>query len=314
MPIGIGRRFILLALVAWLLFFWTSPSAAGPPIRIAVLISHDAPAFGETLAGFKAYLSEQGVAADYKIYPLQGGVGQVPRLSENSGQPEPQMILALGSLALDTAHQIAENAPILAGMVLREEDIRKVPGATGVYLEFPLETQFSWIRRILPQARRVGVLYNPEENRDRIQEATGVAGRMGLELIPRQVSGPQDIPGALESLENWADVLWGISDHIVVTPETAKNLLLFSFRNRIPFIGLSQAWAKAGAFYALDRDYQDIGRQCGELATQVLEGRSPSSVPPVAPRKVVFFLNQKTADQIKIEIPAELRQKAKQVY
>jgi len=209
---------------------------------------------------------------------------------------------------------MATNVPIVAGMVLRREDIQQIANATGVYLEFPLGTQFTWLRRLLPQARRVGVCYNPEENQKRVDEASKIAGSMGLELIPRQVSGPQDIPGALESLENWADVLWGISDRVVVTPETAKNLLLFSFRNRIPFVGLSQAWAKAGAFYALDRDYRDIGRQCGELAVQVLAGQSPGSIPPVAPRKVIYFLNQKTADQIKIKIEPELRHKAERVY
>ena len=79
-------------------------------------------------------------------------------------------------------------------------------------------------------------------------------------------------------------------------------------RNRIPFVGLSQTWVKAGALYALDRDYEDIGAQCGELAVKILQGTSPSALPPVTPRKVVYSINLRTARHMKLDIsPGALR-------
>jgi hypothetical protein len=57
--------------------------------------------------------------------------------------------------------------------------------------------------------------------------------------------------GALAALTNSADVLWGIADDMVMTTETARSILLFSLRNRLPLIGLSGAWVKAGALMAL---------------------------------------------------------------
>lgn len=290
------------------------PTSAAGEARIAIFVSYDAPPIEETLAGFKEHLSRTGTKAVYEIYPLHEVSTQTRRSPGEVRANGTVLILALGSQALETAGREAEGIPVVAGMVLREEDIRRVRGATGVFLEFPLETQFAWLRRLLPEARRIGVVYNPAENRSTIEAARQVAGRMGLELIAREVTAPPELPGALESLANRAEVLWGISDSVVVTPQTAKNLLLFSFRNRIPFVGLSTAWVKAGAFYALDRNYRDIGRQCAELALKVLAGVDAGSLDPVPPRQTSYSLNLKTAERMKVSVSPSLRREAVQLF
>jgi putative ABC transport system substrate-binding protein len=131
--------------------------------------------------------------------------------------------------------------------------------------------------------------------------------------LARRVRASSDIPDILKSLTNSADVLWGIADTLVLTPETARPILLFSLQNRIPFVGLSGSWAKAGAVYALDRDYTDMGRQCGELAGKVLAGQAPDGLPPVPPRKVIYLINRRIAEPLKLTIPREALQGAEEV-
>src|SRR5262249_51808249 len=155
---------------------------------------------------------------------------------------------------------------------------------------------------------------NPRENQDKITEATKVARNLGLKLVAREVETPQALPDALDSLAKEADVLWGVTDQMVLSPQTAEPILLFSFRNRIPFTGLSTSWVQAGALYALDRDYSDLGTQCGEIALKVLQGTKASSLPPASPRKVTYALNLKTAQQMKVEIPQSLIDGAQQVF
>jgi putative ABC transport system substrate-binding protein len=287
---------------------------AADETKIAVFVSYDAPPMAEALDGFKESLARQGITAVYELYPLQEASGQNRRRPAAVRGDGTVLILALGSLALETAGREAAGVPVVAGMVLREADIRRGRGVTGVFLEFPLETQLAWLQHLMPDARRIGVVFNPAENRDTIAAAGKIAGRMGLELLAREVTTPPELPGALESLANQADVLWGISDNVVVTPQTARSLLLFSFRNRIPFIGLSTAWVKAGAFYALDRDYRDIGRQCAELAAKVLAGAEAGSLAPVPPRRVTYSLNLKTAEQMKMHVPSSLSKAAEQLF
>lgn len=137
---------------------------------------------------------------------------------------------------------------------------------------------------------------------------------MGLTLDARPIDSPRQLPAALEALAHRTDALWGIPDQLVITPQTARYLLLFSFRNRIPFIGLSPAWVKAGALFSLEWDYRDIGLQCAGQALQILGGAPTEDVPVQAPRQVRYVLNRRTAEQMKISLPASLEKAAARVY
>jgi putative ABC transport system substrate-binding protein len=194
-----------------------------------------------------------------------------------------------------------KDVPIVAGLILAPGDLERAANATGVVLEFDVETEFRWLQRLLPDQKNVGVLYSSAKNQARVDAATRFARTLGLTLHARQVKSPRDLPDALDSLTKRADVLWGVADDVVLTPQTVQPILLYSIRNRIPFVGLSANWVKAGALYALDRDYVDIGRQCAEMAIRVLNGTSPGALRPAPPRKVVYVVNRRTAKLMKLQ-------------
>jgi putative tryptophan/tyrosine transport system substrate-binding protein len=281
--------------------------------RLAVLVSQDAPPYQEALEGFRDYLEEQGLHVPIDVVSLHGDAAGAAAALQRARQDRATLLLTLGSLGTQAAVREVRDLPIIAGLVLNADDLAKAPNATAVVLEFPVETELRYLQRLLPGQRNVGVLFNPSENQGRIDTATRVAATLGLTLFPRKVESPKDLPDALESLNKRADVLWGVADQIVLNPQTVRPILLFSLRNRIPFVGLSATWVKAGALYALDRDYRDIGRQCGELALKILQGTSPAALPPVPPRKVVYSVNLKTARLLKLDIGGQVLQAAQAV-
>jgi putative ABC transport system substrate-binding protein len=160
----------------------------------------------------------------------------------------------------------------------------------------------------------VGVLFNPRENQDKVSAASKVAKGTGLTLVPKSVETPRALPDALDDVSRTIDVLWGIPDSVVMTPQTAEPILLSTLKSKIPFVGLSTSWVKAGALYALDRDYVDIGLQSGELAGKLLNGTSANSIPHAYPRKVAYVLNLKTANLINLDLPQDLIRGALQVF
>jgi putative ABC transport system substrate-binding protein len=107
--------------------------------------------------------------------------------------------------------------------------------------------------------------------------------------------------------------LWSLNDPVVYNPETARSLLLFSLRNRIPMVGQSGAWVRAGALYALDRDYDDVGAQCAQLTALILAGAMPATVTPVPPRKVRYIVNARTAADIGVALPEAILRGAAEV-
>ena len=281
--------------------------------RVAVLVSQDAPPYQEALDGFRDYLEQQGVRLPIDVQSLHGDAAAAAAALQRSRQDRASLVLTLGSLGTQAAVREVRDLPIVAGLVLNADDVAKVPNATAVVLEFPVETQLRYLQRLLPAQRNVGVLFNPSENQARIDAATRVAAALGLTLFARKVESPKELPDALDSLNKRADVLWGVADQIVLNPQTVKPILLFSLRNRIPFVGLSATWVKAGALYALDRDYKDIGRQCGEQALKILQGTAPSALPPVPPRKVVYSVNLKTARLLRLDLGGPVLQAAQAV-
>ena len=223
------------------------------------------------------------------------------------------LVLTLGTLATRESLRRFPATPLVAGMILSPDELGGANQATGVFLQFPIETELEWLARLLPSSRRIGVIYHSSDVKQRVARAELLAPGVNLTIQAYHIDGPQELPDALENLADRADVLWGVTDPVVFNPETAKSLLLFSFRHQIPLIGQSTPWVKAGALYALDRDYGDIGMQCAELAQRILAGRAPNTLPPVPPRKIRYSLNRKTAEQMKLEISDEAFRDAAEV-
>lgn len=283
-------------------------------VRISVLVSTAGQAYDAALAGFRSALDRGGVKAEITVYAVEGRPQEVAAVLKDMRRKRPTIVFTLGGLATDMVGAAVYDVPVVAGMVLTKEGISKRPNVTGVALEFPVEIQLEWITRVLPRARTVGVLYHPAENGKKIESAAALAPRYGLALEARQVLEHAETQSAIDALVNVADVVWGIPDETALNPHTAKTFLLFSFRNRIPLIGPSTAWVKAGALYALERDYGDVGAQCGEMALRILRGEHPSTIAPAAPRKIVVVLNLRTANQMRIAVPDEIVRAASSVY
>lgn len=289
-------------------------SPGAPEGTVIIVIDQQNLPYQTVMDGFQTRLSQSmPLMRLEKIYLSRDTNEQTETLARLKAD-RPRLILALGSVALEAVSRDVHDIPVLFGLILSENFPKLPDNVSGVYLDFPLEVQFGWLQRVLPEARTVGVIYNRPQNQVKVDLAAQVAEKLGLRLDSHAIASPRELPAALEALANSADVFWSITDRLVVTPQTARSLLLFSFRNRIPLFGLSEAWVKAGALFALDRDYPDIGRQCADLASKILQGAPVASLPPESPRQARLFLNRHIAEQMKLALPASLLETAAKVY
>ena len=312
----IGRNWkkavaILIAVTAFAAL--NGSSAAADEILVVVVQAKASKPYEDVLYGFRSSLQKHHIRATFEVHTIGQDVEQIATVLESAKTNSADLIFTIGTSVTEYVIRKGPPIPIVYSLVLDE-----IGGAssnvTGVTLEFSFASHFEWMREFLPKARRIGVLYNPKNNGDRIDEARREAARLGLTLTVEAVDKPQDIPAALERIANEADVLWGMPDDIVLNPQTAKHLLLFCYRNRIPFIGPSKAWVKAGALYALDRDYNDIGTQCGEIASSLLQGRESGGIAPQPPKQIALYVNLTTAKHLKLDINKRLLAKADGVF
>ena len=295
----------------WLLLLIVSSAAlcADAPL-VVIIISREAEAYQQVTKNFEAEMRKQRPEIQF----IQMSSSAVKKDLLSIKETQPALVFALGSDSVRKASQQLSDRPMLATMILGNNALQGQAHATAITLDMPIVKQLQWHQRFLPEAKRVGVLYNPQSNQKWVDQASRIADKLGLEIVAVKVKSPQDITSALKSLNNRVDSILAIPDKMVYSSNTAKVVLLFSFRNRIPFIGLSGAWVKAGALYALDWDYSDLGRQSADIALKILNGTKPEKIKPDVPGKSVYQLNLKTAKHMKLKINRKLIAAAEKVY
>ncbi len=283
--------------------------------NVAVLVSGKDASYEETLKGFLGSLTRQAVDATYEVHKLGGSAAAAPRALKAVKKGGAKLVLTLGELATEAAINEIHDVPIVACMVTRTDVLKKSPNVTGVGLEFPLEVQASWLQILLPAAKNIGIVYNPNENQKRVEAAGHILEGMGLKFLLQEARSPQEVPSAVDGLAaKKVDAIWALADSAAVTPKTAKVVGPILLRSGTPLIGPSPAWVKEGALYSLDWDYADLGAQAGDIAVKILKGAQPGAIPAASARKVLYVLNLKAAQDLKITFSDQIIKSARTTF
>lgn len=283
-------------------------------LRVAVVSGHDAQPYRETAEAFETYIRAHADVIAVERFSLRGKPEEADRVAGLLGAKSIDLILALGQLAVRAAMNSEKRPAIISGLVLDGDLPPQSSRAAGVTLEHSADLQLNWLQRLVPDKQNVGILYDPDADKDRMEEFEVAASKYGLRIVAVPVRSPDELPAALDALSHRAGVLLAIQNPMLYSPQTAKSILLFSFRNRIPLIGLSAAWVKAGALYALTWDYRDLGVQLGELGIKALRGERMDSLPLQRPRSSRIVLNLKTAEHMHVEFRRDWIEQAEQVF
>ncbi|HKY07948.1 MAG TPA: ABC transporter substrate-binding protein [Candidatus Binatia bacterium] len=277
---------------------------------IAVIKAREAEPYDLALHALRRTLKEKGINARIEELLLSED-SRDERIAELR-KKNPQLVVTLGSAATERVAKLIKDTPVLFCMALNPAAsgfVRSMSASgnnvTGASLDIPPQAQFEALRSVVPGLKRIGVIYNPQETESVVQQARKAAKDMGLELFAVPIASADKVPEALRSLDKNVDALWSVADSTTFTSSSAEFIFLHTLRNKLPFMGLSPAFVKQGALLALAINYQEIGAQCGGLATRLLSGESPSSLPVTTPQKVVLHVNLKTAEAIGLKISPE---------
>ena len=90
--------------------------------------------------------------------------------------------------------------------------------------------------------------------------------------------------------------------------------MLSSFRNRVPLIGLSKNWVKAGAIYAIEGDFKSIGSQSAALADSIIRNKKMPENGFYYPTDINLVINEKTMRHMRREIDSRIIDSAAHVY
>jgi hypothetical protein len=129
------------------------------------------------------------------------------------------------------------------------------PRISLLWSDPPLDRQLHLIASILPQARRIGVLYG-DDSEFLLPELRQHATPLGLEIVPQRWDNIND-SRPLQTLFRNSDVLLGLDDPQLYNPKTAKNLLLSSYAQQLPLVGPNAGFVRAGSLASTYSDQAD---------------------------------------------------------
>ncbi|WP_433736675.1 ABC transporter substrate-binding protein [Pseudomonas putida] len=140
------------------------------------------------------------------------------------------------------------------------------PHLSLLWSDPPLERQLCLTQILLPQVKRVGVLYD-SHSEFLLNELRRAALPLGLEVVTERWDNIQD-SRPLQSVLNNSDVLLGLDDPDLYNPKTAKNLLLSSYSRQLALIGPNAGFVKAGSLASTYSDQSDWLAILDELLDQ----------------------------------------------
>ena len=269
------------------------PGAAGAE-RVVLLKSQSSGPINQALQGFRSVWDEPLREID-----LRGRTDLKAEVLQAIHEAKPIVVVAFGPQAAETALANVGNLPLVFAMVANPQK-RGLQGSNiaGISLNIPAFAQFTNYTNLVRNVKKIGVIYDGQKTGDLVKEGEAAAGKMGIELVAVSINSQKAVADALKKLlaEN-INALWMIPDETVVTPVSFQFLQRETSKNKIPFLAASDIFVQQGALAALSVDYQDLGRQAGEIVRQLLkEGQLAGRLE--APAKVNLAVNRQTARQL----------------
>lgn len=300
----------------------TSNSKKVLNIGISQLVEH--PALDSARKGFVDALASKGFKDGEKIkIDFQNAQGDIPTaqtIASNFVSNKKDLILAIATPAAQAAYNSTKEIPILMTAVtdpvksgLVKSMDKPDTNVTGTSDALPLDKQFELIKKIVPNCKKIGILYNTSEANSELQvkAAKEEAAKMNLEVIATGVTSSNDMPQGLNDLLSKVDVLYTPTDNLV-----ASSMSLISSKcleKKIPVIGAEKAHVDSGALATEGIDYYKLGFQTGLMAADILDGKTPQDMPVQTLKETKLIINEDTAKKLNIAIPDDLKAKAETV-
>lgn len=228
---------------------------------------------------------------------------------------QPKLILTIGTPAFNRVKDEITDLPIIFSMVLNPQIPKGRNNITGVTMNIDLEIRMKYLKQILPEAKNIGILLTSESKKIYGHKINAMEKKNGVKFVQLLCENAKNLPNSLAELDKEIiDCILLFPDPILLKKNNFSLLLMFSFKNNIPLIGVSPKYVKKGALYGLYSDYISSGEQSQELVSKVLSGKDAGDIPVQDIQSPNLILNINIAKKMNLEISSDVIKSAKTIY
>jgi putative ABC transport system substrate-binding protein len=218
-----------------------------------------------------------------------------------------RVVIALGRQGLGVAANLDRDITVLVGGALLLSDA-EIVNMNGISLTPDPAILFARLRSLLPDVRRVQVVYDPRKTEWLLRIARDAARAQGLELVAheaRDLSQAAHIYTSLfASAEGRRDAVWLPHDTTTVEESTLLPLILKeAWNSGVPIFSSNVLHVKKGALFAMSPNNVELGRSLAASALGLMAGESRrKGVQPL--RELHAAINLRTASHIGLNLGA----------
>ena len=281
-------------------------------IGISQFITHQS--LDATREGFVDELAKQGYVEGKNIeIDLQNAQGEQRNLKTISQQlaESSDVVLAIATPSAQSLANTTQTTPVIFSAVTdpvsaKLVESREHPGGnvtgTSDQSSDAISTQINLIKKVLPKAKTIGILYTQSEPNSVVQkdEAKRLLEEKGFSVVEKTILDSNNVKAAAESLMAEVDMVFVPTDNIISsTMETVKQV---SIKHKVPVFGGSTEMVAVGGLYNYGTNYEELGRQTARMLIRVLKGEKPENIAVELPEKLELHTNQEMADALGIDI------------
>lgn len=328
----------LLALAAGVLLYTDRKSrqsaqregVAKPQTRVAVVKHASLLALEQGVDGMLEALAARGYADGKNLvirrYNSEGDIGTANTIAREVTTGNFDLILTSSTISLQTVANANRNGartlhvfgvvtdPYAAGVGIDPTNhLKHPPYMAGAGSIQPVEDIFRMAKRMRPELKSVGLVWNAAEVNSLVQTrlARKICSELGIQLIEGNAENSMAVVESVKSvIARGAECMWISGDVAVIT--AADQVMEACRRAHIPVFTVMPPSVKNGSLFDLGANYFDIGKHVGNIAADVLDGKRPSDMPIDNYVPVVFLYNENALDGLKDRwtIPEDLKKKA----
>ncbi|AOL05043.1 ABC transporter substrate-binding protein [Burkholderia contaminans FFH2055] len=315
------KTFAIRSIAAGVAALALAGAAHAQTVKVLSIVDH--PALDAIRDGVRAELKAEGYGDDklkWEYQSAQGNTGTAAQIARKFVGDQPDVIVAIATPAAQAVVASTKSVPVVYSGVTDPVAAQLVKGwgpsgtnVTGVSDKLPLDRQVALIKRVVPKAKTVGMVYNPGEANSVVvvKALAEILAKQGMTLKEAAAPRTVDIGPAAKSLIGKVDVIYTNTDNNVVSAYEA--LVKVANEAKIPLVAGDTDSVKRGGIAALGINYGDLGRQTGKVVARILKGEKPGAIASETSSNLELFANTGAAAKQGVTLSPDLLKDAKTV-
>lgn len=294
-----------------------------PTVAMTQIVNH--PSLNAISQGVVDGLAEegfvQGKTLNINQEIAQGDFGIATQIAKKFAGDQPDLIVPVSTPSAITVLSATKGRiPIVFTAVTDPIGAKIVKGfgksgrnITGISDAIDVPAHFAIIEQIVPNARRVGRIYNPAEENSvsTNKELQQYFKNTDHQLVEAVATKSSEVLTAARSLVGKVDMIYIAHDN---TPVSAlEGIIKVAEDNDIPVFAADLFSVKRGVLAGIGFDEYDMGKQAGKMAAQVLRGEKVGNIPVIKMDKLHLAINKEAARKMGVTLSPEILKRANQV-